>query len=480
MNCLTYARVSTDKQAEKELSIPAQLQAMRQHATDRGWTILEEYVEAGASARTTERPTLRELLARCRNQEETKVDVVLVHKIDRLARNLADHVAIRAQLRGCGVTIASSTEALEDSVSGQLVEHILAAMAEFYSANLSEEVKKGMRQKVLQGGWPGPPPRGYRTVLSENQSRVVLDDVQAPLVRKAFDLCLLRYRGLVDLRLRLAAEGLQSKTGKPLSNAQLGRLLTNPFYCGMMRWKGQVYPAKHPSLVSAGVFEQVQRILKSRSRPLLRRPTKLLLTGLAHCAECGLLVGGDEHRRWRYYRCRGSFRSFQRCKARYARVDRVHGRLEVLLQSTHLTASLKAQLLRLLSADATEQINAQDREQASIRRRLLDLRHREDHLTKAFAERLLTFEGHRRAIESLAFERKEVEKLVKPGVFQSLDRVDALSAAIARARTAWDIYVLLTLRQQRVLVQTVFERLEIDRSGIVRHKLMEHTSSAAA
>jgi site-specific DNA recombinase len=99
MNCLTYARVSTDKQAEKELSIPAQLQAMRQYASDRGWTILEEFVEAGVSARTVERPTLRLLLNRSRNTESTPVDIVLVHKIDRLARNLPDHVAIRAQLR---------------------------------------------------------------------------------------------------------------------------------------------------------------------------------------------------------------------------------------------------------------------------------------------------------------------------------------------------------------------------------------------
>lgn len=305
MNCVAYARVSTDKQAEKELSLPAQLHAMRQYTKDRDWMISEEFIEAGVSARTAERPTLRRLLQRCQSTEPTKVDVVLVHKLDRLARNLADHVAIGAQLRQRGVTVVSVTEALEDSVSGHLVENILAAMAEFYSASLSEEVKKGMQQKVLQGGWPGQPPRGYRSLRLNEQTRLVLDDVQAPLVRKAFDFCLRDYRGIVDLRLRLAASGLQSRTGQPLSNAQMVRLLTNPFYTGMMRWKGTIYPVKHPPLVSAGLFEQVQRTLQTRSRLLTRRPTKLLLTGLAHCALCGRLVGSDEHRRWQYYRCRG-------------------------------------------------------------------------------------------------------------------------------------------------------------------------------
>src|SRR5258708_40006411 len=110
MNCLIYARVSTDKQADKELSIPAQLQAMRQYAGHRGWTTLNEFVEAGVSARTAQRPVLRQLLSRCRDHQDAKVDVVLVHKIDRLARNLADHVAIRALLRQRQITLASVTE----------------------------------------------------------------------------------------------------------------------------------------------------------------------------------------------------------------------------------------------------------------------------------------------------------------------------------------------------------------------------------
>src|SRR5258707_14187478 len=106
MNCLIYARVSTEKQADKELSIPAQLQAMRQYAKERNWSILEAFVEAGASARTAERPVLRELLSRCRDHQQTTVDVVLVHKIARLARNLADHVAIKALLKQRAINLA--------------------------------------------------------------------------------------------------------------------------------------------------------------------------------------------------------------------------------------------------------------------------------------------------------------------------------------------------------------------------------------
>src|SRR4051812_40376402 len=98
MTCVFYARVSTDRQADRDLSIPAQIQAMTEYATRQGWMVLEQFVEAGASGRTAAgRPVLSQLLSRCRKQP--KVDVVLVHKIDRVARNVFDHATIRSFLQ---------------------------------------------------------------------------------------------------------------------------------------------------------------------------------------------------------------------------------------------------------------------------------------------------------------------------------------------------------------------------------------------
>jgi site-specific DNA recombinase len=403
MNCLTYARVSTDKQAEKELSIPAQLQAMHQYAADRGWTIVQEFTEAGASARTANRPVLRQLLGRCAVEGPAKADVVLVHKLDRLARNLADHIAIRAQLRQRGVTVASVTESLEDSVSGQLVEHILAAMAEFYSANLSEEVKKGMRQKVLQGGWPHRTPRGYRIVRYAEKSTVAIDEVQAPLVRSAFEMCLNGYRGLVDLRWRLAALGLRTEGGEPVSNGYLGRMLRNPFYCGRLSWNDQVYPGAHPPLVSSEVFEGVQRVLASRTRPLTKAKATFLLNGIAQCSQCGTLVGSDVHRRWRYYRCRRSFRSSGRCRTPYINMERAHRSLERILRMVSVPDSLGREL-----------------------------------------------------VQETAFEP---------------DRTKWLGLLMNQSGSAWDVLVALPLPGQRKLLEGLFERLEMDATGIARFDL---------
>ena len=161
MHCVLYARVSTDRQVDRELSLPAQLAAMRAYASHQGWLIVQEFVEQGVSGRSTERPALQELLSRCRKTPH--IDVVLVHKLDRLTRNVYDHAAMRAFFRRHQVQIASATEQMDESISGVLVENIMAAIAEFYSANLGQETKKGMQMSVERGGWPHRAPRGTET-----------------------------------------------------------------------------------------------------------------------------------------------------------------------------------------------------------------------------------------------------------------------------------------------------------------------------
>ena len=327
MKCLTYARVSTDKQAEKELSPPAQLSAMRQYARQRDWQIVEEFMEPGASARTADRPELKRLLGRCR-EATPRIDAVIVHKLDRLARNLADHVALRAFLTRAGVRLVSVSENLDDSVSGQLVEHIMASIAEFYSANLGEEVKKGMRQKVLQGGWPHLPPRGYVLRRDElGRSRVEPDQKLAPAMRRAFELAAQGFRGL-EVRLQLARLGLTSRNGGPIDKNGVNQILRNPFCRGVVRWKGQEHRGNHPPLVSEELFAASQARLGHRRHQ--RGPT-YLLTGIARCGNCGGFLTAERHRQFAYYRCRNNVRSRNRCRVPFSRIDQVHAAMfEVL------------------------------------------------------------------------------------------------------------------------------------------------------
>ena len=152
---LNYLRVSSRRQVDKGfdedgLSLPAQREACARYAADHAITIVGEYIERGESARSADRPAFQAMLARI--QRDRDVQVVVVHKVDRFARNLEDHVTVRALLRRLGVELVSVMEPLDDSPQGRLTEGIHALMAEFYSANLAAEIRKGMTQKARHLG----------------------------------------------------------------------------------------------------------------------------------------------------------------------------------------------------------------------------------------------------------------------------------------------------------------------------------------
>lgn len=222
--CVIYLRVSTEEQAQRDFteegfSLPAQREACQQHIRDQHWTLVDEYVDRdSASKRSSDRPQFKAMLARIFEQGD--VDVVVVHKLDRFARDAAHHLAVRAALRQKGVRLVSVQEQLEETASGRLVgvTGIHALMAEFYSANLSAEVKKGMKQKVEMGGWTHRAPLGYMNVREwaggRRVSYVTPDPDRANLIRLAFNLYSSGDYTLETLLEELRSQGLTNRGRK--------------------------------------------------------------------------------------------------------------------------------------------------------------------------------------------------------------------------------------------------------------------------
>ncbi len=253
MDAVIYLRVSTKEQAQKDeigegYSIPAQREACLRYIAERGWNVADEFVDAGESARTADRAMLKAMLRRITWGD---VGAVVVHKIDRLARSIEDHVAIRAALRRSGVQLVSVTENIEETASGRLVEGIHALMAEFYSANLSSEIRKGMDQKAKMGGWPTRAPIGYlnvrERVAGKDIAKVVLDPERALLVREAFRLYATGEYSLPELQAAMHAKGLTSpyaaKVGAPVSVSKLAECWPTPSTSGSWRGTGSATQA---------------------------------------------------------------------------------------------------------------------------------------------------------------------------------------------------------------------------------------------
>jgi site-specific DNA recombinase len=379
VRCVIYLRVSTKEQAENGLgeegfSIPAQREACVRHIRDHGFDLVDEFSDRGESARSADRPQLQAMLARI--AEDSDVDAVVVHKIDRLARNLEDHVAIRALFRKRGVALVSVTENIEETASGRLVEGIHALMAEFYSANLASEIKKGMSQKAKMGGWPHAAPLGYlnvREIVSGHQvAHIVTDPERAPHVTAAFELYSTGEWTLERLAGELSHRGLRNRGRRdravgPIGVSALANILSNKAFAGIVCWDGIEYPGIHEPLTDTTTFNRVQDLLAARSaRGTRERRHNHYLKGTLFCGVCGRGLSVQVSKgRYEYLYCLGQKnRNPTGCKERYIAAGDLEAQVEQLYEKIQLPKSWLKRLREELDAEITarQHRNAAERE----------------------------------------------------------------------------------------------------------------------
>ena len=336
-SAVIYLRVSTKEQAERGgeaegFSIPAQREACRRKAASLDAVVVEEFADRGESAKTADRPDLKRLLEFI---AANPVRYVIVHKVDRLARNRADDVAINLAIQQAGAELVSVSENIDQTPSGLLLHGIMSSIAEFYSRNLATEIIKGSTQKAKNGGTPGRVPLGYRNVRHiENgyEVRTVeVDPERAPLMAWAFQAYSTGDWTILTLLAELTRRGLTTKPGprtpsKPLSDSQLHALLRHPYYMGLVRYRGAMYPGKHPRLVEPETWQRVQDLLSAKYLVgEKQREHPHYLKGSIYCGTCGarLIVNYAKGRSevYPYFICIGRQKDKHSCSQRALRIE---------------------------------------------------------------------------------------------------------------------------------------------------------------
>ena len=247
---------------------------------------------------TSLRRKLPDALCNCRRKENAdRIDYVIVHKVDRLARNRGDDIDIMRVLHECGVQLVSASESIDDTPAGMLLHGIMSSIAEFYSQNLAAEVKKGMGQKVKNGGTIGRAPLGYLNVRrvdekGREERTVVLDEERAPLIKLAFEEYATGNWTVADLAEHLAACGLTTRAtpkipSVPINAKALNKVLVNPYYKGVTTYQGVEQAGRHEPIVSPEVWDKVQRILASHLNGERTRQHPHFLKSSVYCAACG-------------------------------------------------------------------------------------------------------------------------------------------------------------------------------------------------
>ena len=388
-NAIIYLRVSTKEQAQKGseaegYSIPAQRAACTRKAESMGARVIDEFVDAGESAKTSARPRLQAMLTRLTQGD---IQYVIVHKVDRLARNRADDVMINLAITKAGARLVSVSESIDETPSGNLVHGIMSDIAEFYSKNLANEVLKGMTEKARRGGTVNMAPVGYVNVAQTIGNNIVktveVDPERFNLMRYAFEEYATGRYSLNTLAAILEDRGLTYRPGmgkpeRPVGANHLHRLFKNRYYVGKINWLGVEYQGSHTPLVSEELFNKVQEVSHTHARSGERayRNTHYLKGSLI-CFGCKerityAITGNGRGAKYPYFFCLGRRERHANCgfPSIQARLIEKEMDKQYLIEPMNAeeVAQIKKQLLHDLSIYKKKSVGKHARLQARIKK----------------------------------------------------------------------------------------------------------------
>ncbi len=485
MKVALYARVSSDKQ-DVDLSISAQLKALREYASRNSHIVVKEYVDEAESGRSIDRPGFKQMVVSAR-QKPVPFEAILVWKLSRFARNREDSIIYKSLLRKLGIQVISINEPVEDTPSGRLLEGIIEVIDEFYSANLSQDVVRGMRESASRGFYPGgPPPYGYRRVSIQDGSvqRIKLepDPATAPVVERIFRECLAG-KGLVEIARSLNHDGLTTRKKNKWSKTAVHKVLKNEAHTGVLLWGrqklrkmgGDLLPVRVEAawtpIIDRAVFEQAQMKMGARA-PKITHPrvvhSEYILSGLMRCKNCDAAMIGHAVKsgKFFYYMC-GNARRRGRglCKTPLLPKDRIERFVVDRIKQHILTKENLEELVKLTNEELAQTCDEERGRVELINAQMADVDSRLGKLYDALETG--EFKGGELAprIKAL-FEKKEQLQQAKAESEEALryHTIELADPEVVREYVQ-DLKALLeesSIVEQKAFLRSFIERIEVD------------------
>ena len=302
MKGVIYARYSSDNQREE--SIEGQIRECKAFAKKNDIQIIETYIDRALSAKTDNRPDFQRLI---KDSVSKKFDVILVWKLDRFARDKEDSAYYKWALKKNGIKVISATEMITDTPEGALLESVLEGIAQYYSAELSVKVVRGLTENALKCKYNGGTlPIGY---VVDSEQFYQVDPLTAPVVMEAFQ----HYANgasMQEITNEMNLKGVRTKQGGKISINSVTRMLRNRKYIGEYKYRDIVNPNGIPAIVSQDLFDRVQERMASNKKAPAKHKAEdeYLLTTKLFCGKCQcFMVGesGTSHTGFvhRYYKC---------------------------------------------------------------------------------------------------------------------------------------------------------------------------------
>ena len=482
-----YGRVSSIKQ-DVDLSISAQLKALREYAARNGYEVFREFVDEAESSKTSARPEFRKMIAMAR-RENRPFDSILVWKYSRFARNREDSIVYKTMLRKNGVQVISINEPVDDTATGKLMEAIIESMDEFYSTNLGEEITRGMRESASRGYYVAShTPYGYIRVKvndgGKERPKLELDPSKAQIVKRIFSETAGGKGGLTDVVKDLNREGIAGPQGKGWTKTTVHKILSNEAYTGTLVWgrnsSRNMKPIRvenaWPAIVDKDTFEKAQSMLKSRSFAKMhprRVASHYLLSGLIKCGYCGKAFVGQDAKSGKinYYVC-GTLlkKGAGSCPSHYINSQKFEGLVISKIRAHILTEENLKELVRLVNeemdAAATEYRDRLD----NILEEIVDVNHRLDRLYDAIETGKLTLDDLSPRIKQLKERKDQLESHRWELEWQLKERKVELADIETVTRYVNDLRNLLNeskIAERKAFIKSFVKEIEVTGDTVV-------------
>ena len=476
---VSYIRVSTREQAqrggsEEGFSLPAQREANKRKAQSMGALVVKEFADRGESARSANRPELQKMLAYLK--EDGGIDYVIVHKLDRLARNRADDVEINRAFEDAGVRLVSTSENIDQTPGGMLLHGIMSSIAEFYSRNLANEVIKGMGEKARNGGTLGKAPLGYMNVRARDENgrevrTVALDEERAPLVRLAFTEYATGNWTVRQLAEHLNNRGLTipptpRRPAKPITATRLHEILRHPYYKGIVTFQGVEYAGKHEPLVDSQTWQTVQTILASRRYGERQRIHNHFLKSTVVCGQCGARLSVQNAKNskgtiYPYFVCARRCRLHD-CAFTAVLIDVVEERIVELYRAIELSAADRTQIEHYLHDELAQIEGDKAKAVRSLTTRRTNIEDRRRRLLHAHYEGAVPLDLLKEEQAKLSTELSQIERQLAAYQADAAEVRQHLTQALDLLEDCHRLYTAAPAHLKKLLNQVFFDRVLVN------------------
>lgn len=469
MKAVILARVSTKEQEEEGISLDAQIEGLREYCKRKNLDVIKEF-ELTESSTLGKRKGFYEAFDFIK-QQECKIAVV-VSAVDRLQRGFKETPMLDGLINEGQVELHFCRENIiidENATSSQKLQwDLMVLMAKSYVTSLSDNVKRSFQKKLADGTILGAAPIGYLNSTDENGKRtVVLDPERAFIVKKLFEEYAKGLSSFKDLHQLAKSMGLRGKKKTEcITASQIHELIQNPFYMGIMRYKGKLYPHIYPRLISKEVFDLCQDIRQGRgakSNAGTNKKKPFIFRGLVRCKHCGRLYS-PELKKNKYVYLRPA--PVDGCSCKPLTEIELLAVVEDTLKKMYIPAEMLAEIQAVLKTSLNEKISFAEKQIAMLRKRYDEIQNKLDALLDVRLENSITKDEYDKKALELRTEQANIKNDLN-----NIDKADekfsiTLEYLISLASKSYELFKSSKTEEKRQLIKFVFSNFEIDGKNI--------------